>query len=138
MMNSIRVSNAEYSPVLKSIVDSVKPYMDKRIKGDTSWRYPMLVITVLRKICDRAVMSAGRYDEKRPPHRIYDIECVKDGFKFSGNLIVTGLLHRDDTSDVSAFDEYDMTLSLMYAGKAMNSIRSTNPVVANAIACFIR
>ena len=116
------VRNAAYSNVLKTIMDAVKPYMDKRLKGDTSWRYPMLVITVLRKICDRAVMSAGRYDGKRPPHRIYDIECEMDGYKFSGNLIVTGLLHRNDPDDVSAFDEYDMTLSLTYAGKALNAV----------------
>jgi hypothetical protein len=92
--------------------------MDRRIKDDTSWRYPALVISKLRDVCERAVMSAGRYDGKRPPHRVYDIECVKDGFKFSGNLIVSGLLHRDDPDDVSAFDEYDMILSLGYTGKA--------------------
>lgn len=116
------VKNADYSNTLKFILDSVKPYMDKRLKGDSSWRYPMLVITVLRKVCDKAVMSAGRYDGKRPPHRIYDIECEKNGYKFQGNLIVTGLLHRDDIDDVSAFDEYDMTLSLMYAGKVANAV----------------
>lgn len=118
------VKNAAYSSALKYILDSVKPYMDKRIKGDSSWRYPMLVITVLRKVCDKAIMSAGRYDGKRPPHRIYDIECVKDGFKFQGNLIITGLLHRDDPDDVSAFDEYDMTLSLMNVGKATNAVNA--------------
>lgn len=116
--------NAAYSNTLNFILRSVKPYMDRRIKGDQSWEYPKNVITVLRKVCDRAVMSAGRYDGKRPPHRIYSIECEKDGFKFMGNLIVTGLLHRDDPDDVSAFDEYDMTISLMYVGKAINAVRN--------------
>jgi len=117
-MNAQAVCNASYSAALKTILDAVKPYMDRRIKDDTSWRYPALVISKLRDVCERAVMSAGRYDGKRPPHRVYDIECVKDGFKFSGNLIVSGLLHRDDPDDVSAFDEYDMILSLGYTGRA--------------------
>lgn len=116
-----RACNAAYSGTLKDIMDSVKPYMDKRIKGDEAWKYPMLVITVLRRVCDRATMSAGRYDGQRPPHRIYNIECVKDGFKFQGNLIVTGLFYRADPDDVSAFDEYDMTMSLMNVGKASNT-----------------
>lgn len=120
-MNAV-ACNAAYSNTLNSILRSVKPYMDRRIKGDQSWEYPKQVSSVLRKVCDRAVMSAGRYDGKRPPHRVYIIECEKDGFKFMGNLIVTGLLHRDDPDDVSAFDEYDMTISLMYVGKALNAV----------------
>ena len=122
-MNAQAVCNASYSAALKAIMDAVKPYMDRRITDDTSWRYPALVISKLRDVCERAVMSAGRYDGKRPPHRVYDVECVKDGFKFSGNLIVSGLLHRDDPDDVSAFDEYDMILSLGYVGKATNASR---------------
>ena len=120
-LNARAVCNASYSAALKAIMDAVKPYMDRRITDDSSWRYPALVISKLRDVCERAVMSAGRYDGRRPPHRVYDVECVKDGFKFSGNLIVSGLLHREDPDDVSAFDEYDMTLSLGYAGKATNA-----------------
>lgn len=125
------VANAAYSDALKIIMDSVKGYMDRRIKGDDAWKYPNFVITILRKVCDTATMSAGRYDGKRPPHRIYNVECTLRGYKFQGSLICTGLLHRDDPDDVSAFDEYDMTLSLMNVGKV--SI-SRNPVVANALA----
>lgn len=144
-----KCANAAYSNVLKLIMDSVKPYLDKRLKGDMSWRYPMIVITILRKVCDTAIMSAGRYDNQRPKHRVYDVECSRDGLRFTGNLICTGLLHRDDPDDVSTFDEYDMTLSLAYAGKAPNStsnkartvgpggeyvtLASSNPVVQNAL-----
>ena len=124
-------ANAAYSDALKIIMDSVKGYMDRRIKGDDAWKYPNFVITILRKVCDTATMSAGRYDGKRPPHRIYNVECTLRGYKFQGSLICTGLLHRDDPDDVSAFDEYDMTLSLMNVGKV--SI-SRNSVVANALA----
>ena len=116
------VTNAAYSKTLEEIMSSVKPYLDKRFKGDQCWKWPMLVLTILRKVCDKAVMSAGKYDGKRPPHRVYDVECVKDGMRFTGNLICCALLARPAPDDVSAFDEYDMIMSLFYAGKAMNSV----------------
>lgn len=116
--------NAAYSKALKAIMDSVKPLLDKRIKGDMSWNGPLQVITALRKTCDSATMSTGRYDHQKPRHRVYDVECMRDGLKFHGDLICTGLLHRDDPDDVSTFDEYDMTLALAYAGRALNASRS--------------
>lgn len=143
--DTVVLKNAAYSSVLKGITDSVKPYLDKRIKGDLDWKYPAIVIAVLRRVCDSATMSAGRYDGQRPPHKVHRIECVKDGMRFTGDLVITGLLHYPDADDNRAFDEYDMTLDLSYAGKAANATRiagpnevvtlaSSSPVVQNAVA----